>query len=531
MAKVLIFLSIIALSVFLRFYQLEELPVGFYVDEAVQGYNAFSIAQTGKDEYGMSFPVLLRGLGTFGTSLYTHLSATAVLLFGPTIFAIRFWSAFSGVIIVLLTFLIVYQFFEKDFIKAILSTLVVTATPWAIFLSRGVDEPNLGLVFLLAGIYFSLFSISKIFLFPVATIFLAISAYGYTAERLVSILFLFGFILIFKKYYLSSKKILFLGIALFLLLLLPQITLLTSTGSTIRLTGQSYFGQGNFVREFFSQYFAYFSPRNLFFDPDPDLQRSIPDLSVFYTWMIIPFLMGLKIFITKFSQTNIKTLILLLLISPIPAALTKDPFSTFRALPLFWVISIIIGFGIYHIFHIIKQTPIKISISIMAILLTMTSLYSSYFVLFNFERAKNWDFAYKELAKIINQQKNTRFVIETGRGSPPHILLLFYTLYDPALLQQQYDASIINNYYAATTFSRNYQFANIETRPIYWEEDIYKKRVLVGDPLSISENQAQEHSLSLQFVIKDLQGEILLKGYSTKPLTKPLLPTLFGLPQ
>lgn len=167
----------------------------------------------------------------------------------------------------------------------------------------------------------------------------------------------------------------------------------------------------------------------------------------------------------------------------------------------------------------------------MAILLTMTSLYSSYFVLFNFERAKNWDFAYKELAKIINQQKNTRFVIETGRGSPPHILLLFYTLYDPTLLQQQYDASIINNYYAATTFSRNYQFANIETRPIYWEEDIYKKRVLVGDPLSISENQAQEHSLSLQFVIKDLQGEILLKGYSTKPLAKPLLPTLFGLPQ
>lgn len=516
MAKILIFIAIIAISIFLRFYKLETLPIGFYVDEAVQGYNAFSIAQTGKDEYGMAFPILLRGLGTFGTSLYTHLSAMAILLFGPTIFAIRFWSTFSGVAIVILTFLITYQFFGKNFSKALLPTIVVATAPWAIFLSRGVDEPNLGLVFLLLGVYFSFFSISKIFLFPVAIIFLAISTYGYTAERVVSTLFLFGFIFIFKKHFLHSKKILSLSLALFFLLLLPQIILLFSTGGTIRLTGQSYFGQGNFVREFFSQYSAYFSPRNLFFDPDPDLQRSIPDLSVFYVWMVIPFFIGLKVFFTKLNEPYIKALLLLLLISPIPAALTKDPFSTFRNLPSFWVISIIIGFGIYHGFSIIKQFPVKIVVSILIVFFTTISLYSSYFVLFNFERAKNWDFAYKELAKISIQQKDTHFVIETSRGSPPHILLLFYTLYDP-IKMQQYNASIINNYYEASEFSRNYKFGNIETRQIFWEKDIYQEQVLVGDPLSISENQAKEHSLTLQFEIKDLRDEVLLKGYSTKP--------------
>lgn len=147
-------------------------------------------------------------------------------------------------------------------------------------------------------------------------------------------------------------------------------------------------------------------------------------------------------------------------------------------------------------------------------------------MLFNFERAKNWDFAYKELAKIISQQKDTLFIVETSRGSPPHILLLFYTLYDPSKLQQG-NASVIDHYYEAATFSRNYKFGNIETRPIYWEEDIYRKQVLVGDPLSISENQAKEHSLTLQFEIKDLRNEVLLKGYSTKPL----LPTLFEQPQ
>ncbi len=511
MAKTLIIILILILATFLRFYHLENIPNGFYVDEAVQGYNSYSIAQTGQDEYGMRFPIFLRGLGTYGAPLYSHITTITIKFFGLSVFNIRLLSALSGVLIVYLTFLIT---------KSRVSALMIAIAPWAIFLSRGVDEPNLGLVFLLTGIYFSLFSISKILLFPLAAVFLAISAYGYTAERVVSILFLFGFIFIFRKHFLRFKKTLFLSIILFFLLLLPQIILLTSTGSTIRLTGQSYFGQGNFTKEFFSQYLAYFSPRNLFFDPDPDLQRSIPELSVFYPWMIIPFIFGLGFLIKKRKDPIVKTIALLMLISPIPAALTKDPFSTFRTLPSFWVYSIIIGFGLKNCFQIIKTDFVKIALAGILIFISVFQLYSSYFVLFPYERAKNWDFAYQKLAAKVAEYKNSQFIIETSRGSPPHALLLFYTKYPPVLIQKTYGQKIINNYYSVSDFDRHYNFGNIETRPINFEKDIYQNLILVGDPLAISKNQAQDHKLILLFEIKDPKGEILLNGYLTNPQEK-----------
>lgn len=71
-------------------------------------------------------------------------------------------------------------------------------------------------------------------------------------------------------------------------------------------------------------------------------------------------------------------------------------------------------------------------------------------------------------------------------------------------------------------FDRYYKFANIETRPINWEEDIYQDLILVGDQLAVSGKQALEHKLTLLFEIKDLTGEVVLKAYSTNPREKCL---------
>ncbi len=53
-----------------------------------------------------------------------------------------------------------------------------------------------------------------------------------------------------------------------------------------------------------------------------------------------------------------------------------------------------------------------------------------------------------------------------------------------------------------------------------WETDIYEKRILVGDKLAISPNQALEHKLTKIIEIKDKTSETLLVGYQTNPLEK-----------
>lgn len=55
-----ILLAILLLGTFLRFYQLGEIPLGLNQDETAIGYNAYSILQTGRDEYGVFMPLYFK---------------------------------------------------------------------------------------------------------------------------------------------------------------------------------------------------------------------------------------------------------------------------------------------------------------------------------------------------------------------------------------------------------------------------------------------------------------------------------------
>ncbi len=55
--NVLIFLIIIFVAFFLRFYKIADIPPGVNRDEASIGYTAYSLLNTGKDEYGRVFPL------------------------------------------------------------------------------------------------------------------------------------------------------------------------------------------------------------------------------------------------------------------------------------------------------------------------------------------------------------------------------------------------------------------------------------------------------------------------------------------
>ncbi|HEY5600457.1 MAG TPA: hypothetical protein VIK81_00025 [Patescibacteria group bacterium] len=535
---------ILVLAAFLRFYQLGSLPPGLYVDEASQSYNAYSFALTGKDEYGKSLPLFLRSFGTYSSSLYAYLSAIIIKFAGLSVFTSRFLSAATGVAIVLVTFLLIAKSnLQNSLAKAVLVSLVVAVSPWAIFLSRGVYEPNLGLALLILGLVFLCASLKNNRLFIAGALILGLSTYAYNSERLVAPLTLLIFAILFRKTLLKDKRTAAIGFLFFLISQLPLIFLLGSAGPVVRLSGQSYFGQTfqveysnnwilNFalksyalIKEFSSQYFAYFSPRNLFFDPDPDPQRSIPQLSVFYSWMIIPFVIGIYHLKQNFSLKKqgdplIKLLFFVMLIALIPAALTKDPFSTFRALPLFWIFSIIAGLGIYQMLVHFRQRTFKVLVLAVLLLISLSSFWSSYFVLLKYERGKAWNYGFDELAVKTQENKNRQFIIDSSREAPAYILFAFYNKYDPAKLQKDYGWRATGNYYDSPNFDKSYQLDNVSVRPIVWETDIYLDQILVGDILAISDEQAKEHKLELFFEIKDPKGEILQRAFATNPKQK-----------
>ena len=57
-------IAILLVSV-VHLWHLSEAPPGFYIDEAAGGYAAYSIAETGADEAGRSWPMFPKSIGLY----------------------------------------------------------------------------------------------------------------------------------------------------------------------------------------------------------------------------------------------------------------------------------------------------------------------------------------------------------------------------------------------------------------------------------------------------------------------------------
>src|SRR5256885_940381 len=81
--------AILGLGLLLRVVWLSSFPAGFNADEAAIGYNAYSLLQTGKDDYGTPFPLAFKSFGDFKPGLYFYFVWPFVAIFGLNELAVR----------------------------------------------------------------------------------------------------------------------------------------------------------------------------------------------------------------------------------------------------------------------------------------------------------------------------------------------------------------------------------------------------------------------------------------------------------
>ena len=75
-----ILLGIVLLAGFLRFWQLASLPPSLYWDEVSQGYNAYSILTTGKDEHQEFLPLArFQAFGDYKAPVNIYLTVPAIM--------------------------------------------------------------------------------------------------------------------------------------------------------------------------------------------------------------------------------------------------------------------------------------------------------------------------------------------------------------------------------------------------------------------------------------------------------------------
>lgn len=537
--KKILLILVAAIIVFGYFYKLDNVPPGFYVDEATYAYNAYSILKSGKDEFGKFLPIIFRFYGSFNATLYVYLTSLSIYIWDLSVFSARFGSVLAGLLSIIIHYLILRNlrlFKNKNTI--ILSTLLFAITPWLFFYSRIGYEIVLGYLFFSCGALFFLLAQKKEINYVFSFLFLALSTYSAYSERYVVLLALIPLAIVNKKNILkkTALKYYLFGIIIFILLQIPYLLLLR-TPAFFTKEGLFYndilkyeagilsivfpYKLGYFLafsREFISKVLTYLSPRSLFFLADGDMQRSLPDLSVFYQWMLVPYLVGLYKLFNLREKKVMFTILVLIFASILPAALTLDPFSTHRVFTLLLPLSIVISLGLDYFLE--KNFLIFGIITFGLIIVSLVLLWRSYFVLLPNERANYWGYGIDKLANIIAEKKEDHFLIDKSRMKPIYINLAFYLKYPPEKFHRETDRGIKDNYYTDTNYYEEKKFSNLEVGTINWSEDIYKDQILVGDPLSISEGQANEHKLTKVFDIKDPRGEIILVGFKTNPAEK-----------
>jgi 4-amino-4-deoxy-L-arabinose transferase-like glycosyltransferase len=542
------FILTLLIGFFFRFFKLGQTPSGLYLDEASIGYNALSILKTGKDEYGQTFPALFRSVGDFKTPTYIYLTSPLVALFGLSPFSVRLLSALFGLFTLPVLYLLLRKIIKSKHsqVVALVSMFFLSVSPWHIILSRTAYESTVALLFLLLGIFLFIKSLEKSWIYPLSATFFGLSFISYHAERLLAPVVVLSLLVYYWKdvFHNLSKKIpvLIISIIIGILIVGPTLLLMRSPGFLKRAGTLNIFSFSNqlpyghsdklsglsnnnyllSIKEFSSLYVSYFSPRYLFSLGDSSPRSSFPGLGSFFVWQFPLFLLGLYTLYKDKENSNLKHFILtLLLVSPIPASLTRDPYSTIRALPMIVPLVTIMALGAIRFYELTLRYSRKIflAFTLVIIFFSLSKLFVSVFYLNDYFNYSSWNYGWKDtIEKLPSLNQDLPVVIDNSRGIP-YPIILFYLKFDPQTYQKTNFEVTTQEYYNNLSINPVKNLGKITIRKIDWGKDSdHIEQYLIGDTITISDLELHNHRLDKISDILNPDGSIAIRIVKTNPL-------------
>ncbi len=182
---ILLLLLITLLSSFLRIYKLDSVPPSLNWDEVAAGYNAYTIANWGADEWGNFLPLVFKSFGDDKHPVHIYTTAIFVKILGLSDFVVRLPSALLGVFSIVVIFYLSLILF-KNKLTALLAALFLAVSPYHLQFSRGLWESNFALSFFLLGLllFFLSFSKKKYFLI-LSYLCFGLSLFSYHSAKVV----------------------------------------------------------------------------------------------------------------------------------------------------------------------------------------------------------------------------------------------------------------------------------------------------------------------------------------------------------
>jgi hypothetical protein len=183
------------------------------------------------------------------------------------------------------------------------------------------------------------------------------------------------------------------------------------------------------VNIFLRNYLSFFSPDFLFLKGDPVLRHSTGQVGAFLPFLFPFMLFGSFIFFKNANNKTRNIFLIWILISPIPAALTKDGAGyLLRAVTLMPFLAYFCALGIVESINIIRQQLLRcLFISALALI----ALFSAYYYLYGYFQVypslseKSFEAGFKELSDF-QLANNNKSMLVIWDGYYPHFHFRFW---------------------------------------------------------------------------------------------------------
>lgn len=520
--------AVLIFAIFLRFYKLADVPIALYWDEVSLGYNAYSILKTQRDEHGNFMPFTnFAAFGDYKPPLYIYSAVPSIAIFGLNEFAVRFPSAFFGVLTVILTYYLTLELTASRKI-ALVAGLFLAISPWHLQFSRGAFEANLGLFFSTFAIYLFVKSTkTKWLIIPSLLSFIA-AMYTFTGQRLFVPFILIVLLIQFRKQLLNNIR--FVLVALFLAgfffwplyrfatqtiegrLRFEEVTIfrdLDPINESVRYRQTDNFTwwadlihnrRLNYLNQYLIHYFDAFNPSFLFSRGDVNPRLSVQEVGELY-YIDLPLILAGIYFLFAKKQKYRFLIISWLLISPLGPATARETPHALRMIHILPTFQVIAAYGAYHLYQRIKFKRAYFGIIILFLAANFFYYLHMYYIHWPKNYSGEWQYGYKQAVNavkpLLSQADNVFVSNYLGRA---YIYFLFYMPVEPQDFWQSKDVfkdkfSFIHvNGFGKFRFVESADFTKIKGKSIFVmpQGSTPKESMLIGE-------------------IKDLQGKTVFE--------------------
>jgi 4-amino-4-deoxy-L-arabinose transferase-like glycosyltransferase len=411
---------VIAAAAALRLPRLGRVPNGFIPDEALSAYDASSILETGRDQYGERLPLFPRSTARL-SCLYMYASVPSIAALGLTETAARLPAALAGIATVAALFALVREAYGPW--AGLASALLLAISPWHVLITRTGFEwamlpalATLTLLLLARGAWL------------LAGVSAGLALYSYAPGRMLAPILVLAFAVAGRRTLQSGWRAAAAGAAVMAAMAAPVAWSMAAGGGLQRLASIRDAEGG--VGPLAARYAAAFGPSFLTRAADGAELHRLRSVGLMYGFELPLIALGIVRVVRDRSAVGLPLLVWLLA-APLTVAVHKDspdPILLSTSLPapqglagigLAWIL----GLGRWRIPAAVAAT----AVAAFAAARTAHDLYVRYPV----ESAPAWSYGARETVRRIESLRAPPDqVLVDGRWKLIYSLILFYMPYD-----------------------------------------------------------------------------------------------------